>query len=133
MTKLYHASPTKFRDSIRKTGLKANNGRCGIAVYMVFCPEQAHKIGLWHCDNEDQMYEFDIWSVDIDQKKHKLHVETHPGWCKMTPFKEVMVPESLTGPNQLKLEEDLETDMHFDDLKAFALKNSLGNIEHLFL
>jgi len=74
---------------------------------------------------------FDIWSITVDQKTNPLHVETHPAWCDMGPFKEVMVPETLTGPHQITLEDDLECDMIYHDLKKFANDNSLY-IDHLF-
>lgn len=136
-TKLYHASPKRFRESIRKTGLRAGPGRCGHAVYMVFTPGQAHKVGIWHCGEvargtDSGFMSFDIWSITVDQKTDPLHVETHPAWCRMQPFKEVMVPERLTGPDKLTLEEEKELDMSWKDLEKLSRDLGWGDINKAY-
>merc|ERR1711896_127083 len=130
MTKLYHASPSKNHESIRKNGLKNAQGRFpGKFVYCVFSIEQCHKIGLNHCGG---LMDFDIWEITVDQARNPLRVEEHPGWCELHTFKEVLLDESLSGPGSIRFCEDEEVDMTIDDLQKFAKKHLHQDIMHLF-
>lgn len=99
-TALFHASPQTNRSSIQRNGLKATNGRIGCGVYAVFTEGQARQIGDQKCGGPGN---YDVWRFYVDQNSHKLNVQEHPPWCGLDQFKEVLVPESLTGPDRVQL------------------------------
>lgn len=99
-TTLFHASPKVNCDSIKSRGLEGTDGRIGYGVYAVFTEGQARKIGDHHCGGRGN---YDVWTFHVDQSSHRLHVEEHPPWCGLDTFKEVLIPESLTGPGMVQL------------------------------
>lgn len=94
---LYHASPIGNRESIRKNGLRANQGRIGHGVYFVFEQRHAERIGKGRYVERGKG-NYDIWTIEVDQSKcsSEYTVGEHPAWLGLDAFKEVCVPETDT-------------------------------------